>query len=277
MEKLSNILVVTREPDATAPLLDKAVALARRFGARIELMLPDATTAAAFASLCQQRGCEDLVSYVLHGSHEWLTDVLVRRLREHPVDLVMKHPARPPALRRLAGGMGDVEIVARTGTPVLLVGDARWPAEPRFAAAVDISNREGEIVARSIVHAAGFLAQGCEATIEVLYSEREKHDERLRTERAVQLARLVREFRIGGERLQRVEGSPEATLPPLVAAARYDLLVVGALSREHRLFPGIHSLTSLLIDASCGDVLLIDLPRHEIAPRVVAPRRDLHP
>ena len=57
-----------------------------------------------------------------------------------------------------------------------------------------------------ILHTAGFLALGCHGNLDILYSEREQHDETVRMERAVKLAQLVREFHVGCERLQMFDG-----------------------------------------------------------------------
>ena len=257
MDKLSKILVIARDPGSSELLLGKAVALARRFGARIDLMLADSTAVCSMATHCARLGCDDIVSYVLHGSGEGLTDVLLRRLRENPVDLVMK----PRAARRLPGVSLDVDLVERSGIPVMLVGERPWSREPRFAATVDVSDREGEAIARAVVQAAGMIALGCEAGLDVLYSEREREDERLRTERAVHLARLVHEFRIGSERPRILEGPPERTLPPLVAGKHYDVLILGALTRDTGFFRSFHTLTAKLVDAMEGDVLLVDVAR----------------
>ena len=77
------------------------------------------------------------------------------------------------------------------------------------------------------MHTAGFLALGCHGNLDVLYTEREQQDDFVRMERAVRLAQLVREYHVGCERLQMFEGSPDKRLPPLFAARRYDLLVLG--------------------------------------------------
>ena len=78
--------------------------------------------------------------------------------------------------------------------PLLLLRGQAWGSPVRLAAAVDVSDDDHTDLARGILHAAGFLALGMHARLDVLYSEVEMHDESLRMERAVKLARLVREF-----------------------------------------------------------------------------------
>jgi hypothetical protein len=125
-----------------------------------------------------------------------------------------------------------------------------------MAAAVDVSDPEAALVARGILQAAGFLSLGLHGHLDILYTEREAHDERLRTERAVKLARLVREYYVGSERLQMFDGPPETRLPALIGPRQYDLLVIGGAT--HRTETPLHeTLTSKLFDATAGDVLLV--------------------
>ena len=126
----------------------------------------------------------------------------------------------------------------------------------RFAAAVDVSDHETAIVARSILHTAGFLALGCHGNLDMLYSEREQRDETMRMERAVRLAQLVREFHVGCERLQMFDGAPESDCRRCSPRAQYDLLVLGAVTPrlDGRRF-GTEALSSRLVDAThrrCG-------------------------
>ena len=119
--------------------------------------------------------------------------------------------------------------------PLMLVDRKPWADPMRFAAAVDVSDAEAARKLRArILHAAGFLALGCRGFLDVLYTEREQHDDALRMERAVRLAQLVREFHVGSERLQMFDGAPEKRLPPLIAARQYDVLVLGAVTHRIR-------------------------------------------
>jgi nucleotide-binding universal stress UspA family protein len=159
---------------------------------------------------------------------------------------------------------------------VLLVRDKAWANPPRFAAALDAADEHNAHIARAILHAAGFLALGCEANLDILYSEREQEDENLRMARAVRLAQLVREFHVGCERIQVLQGAPEKVLPPLAAARHYDVLVLGAQSRQPGLNNVFGSLTSRLVEATRGDVLLVtELARAaELAGREAASIRE---
>jgi hypothetical protein len=66
-------------------------------------------------------------------------------------------------------------------------------------------------------------------------------------ERAVRVARLVREIHVEGERLRTFDGPPDKTLPRALAANDYDLVVVGT-----------PSLANLLAKSSPADVMLVN-------------------
>jgi nucleotide-binding universal stress UspA family protein len=253
VEKLTSILAVVEDVSTDAAVLDKALALARTFRARLVILLRRPAQDPIGATLRAAAGTE--VETVTNADDP-LTEALLRQLQDHPADLVIKRAATTDR-RRPWLATDDDELAEDCPVPLLLVRDRPWSEEPRFAAAVDISDRDTESLARSILHTSGFLTLGCEAWLDVLYSEREQHDQTLRMERAVRLARLVREFHVGGERLQVFDGAPDKTLPAQVRARRYDVLVAGAVSRRHTPHSAYGTLTNALVRATTGDVLLV--------------------
>src|SRR6185295_14003726 len=96
---------------------------------------------------------------------------ILRRLRESPADLVMKAPSGAHPLKRWALHENDFHLANESPVPLLLVRHKAWSTPVRFAAAVDVSDDTSAETARSILHAAGFLALGCHGHIDVLYSE----------------------------------------------------------------------------------------------------------
>jgi nucleotide-binding universal stress UspA family protein len=253
MEKLASILAVIQDIHSEAVVIEKAVQLARTFRARLELLVRQPGEAQAAVSRCAALGFDTGAFVSPFGP---LSQAIPRRLRDRPADLVIKRLEGSDA-RRFWLAAGDHSLAESCHAPLMLVRDRPWAAEPRFAAAVDVADRDTESLARAILHDSGFLALGCEAWLDVLYSEREQQDQRLRMERAVRLARLVREFHVGGERLQVFDGAPEKTLPTLVSTRQYDVLVAGAVSRRNALRSAFGTLTSALVDATVGDVLLV--------------------
>jgi nucleotide-binding universal stress UspA family protein len=226
MEKLTSVLVVVSDAGHSAALLDKALFLAGRFDARVELL---ATTS---------------------------TDTVLERLQDNPVDLVVKSPASEHPLRRWSFGANDNRLLELSPAPVLLAGERPWARPPRFAVAVDVADRDSDALTRGMLQASGFLALATGAYLDVLYAEREREDEALRMERAVKLASLVREFRVGVESLQMVDGAPAKVLPAMLAKRHYDMLVLGAVTRRSGI-AALQPLNSALADAAGGDLLLV--------------------
>lgn len=257
MEKVTSILAIVESSESGAVVLDKAVALARAFRARVDLLIADSLLTPEFASRCAALVYDEVTLCSLFRSGEPLHTLLLRRIHERQPDLVIKAPAGVHPLRTWTLHANDRELAIQCPVPLVLTGMNAWARPMRIAAAVDVSNHETAVVARGILQAAGFLTLGCHGTLDILYSEREARDERLRMERAVKLAQLVREFHVGSERLQMFDGSPDERLPPLIAARQYDLLVLGAISHREGTVQALDSLTSKLADATDGDVVLV--------------------
>jgi nucleotide-binding universal stress UspA family protein len=273
MNKLTSILAVIEDAPGGAAVFDKAVTLARPFRARVELLVTDMALMSEIGARCKAIADVDLtLTSVFRTAGEPLHELVLRRLHERPVDLLIKAPSGNHPLRRWTLQENDAHLVEECPVAVLLAGTRRWnSAAPRMAAAVDVSDPETAGVARRVLQAAGFLALGVQASLDVLYSEREEQDSVLRMERAVKLAQLVREFHVGCERLQMFDGAPEERLPRLVAAREYDVLVLGGVSHQRSM--SLHSLTSRLVESTPGDVLLVTTPAHSTAMQARTPLR----
>jgi nucleotide-binding universal stress UspA family protein len=230
MEKLTRILALAHGPDDVHSVLDKAGVLARHFGARVEF----------FAESSPQRQ--------------------LQRTLESRADLVIKPPQGAHPLRRWSLEDNDWEFANDCPVPVLLARRQEWSGVLKFAAAVDAGDENASELARSLMHTAGFLALGAQARLDILYSEREQQDHRLRMERTVRLAQLVREYHVGCEHIRRFEGDPERTLSAHAARHHYDVLVLGAQTRRRGLASFVPGTTSRLVDATAGDVLLVKAP-----------------
>ena len=257
MEKLTRILAVANGIEDGSLVLRKSVALARRFGAHIELLLFGLADDLEAATLCAVLAYDKVTVASMHLGVESPTDVILRRVFAAQPDLVVKSPAGEHPLKRWTLYDNDWRLANECPAPVLLVRHAPWASPIRFAAAVDVADDETSDTARSILHAAGFMALGCHGNLDILYSEREQHDDALRMERAVKLAQLVREFHVGCERIQVFDGAPEQVLPPLLSARHYDVLVLGAQSRQPALKNLLGATNSRLVQATEGDVVLV--------------------
>ena len=257
MEKLTSILAVLDELEPGVAVLEKAILLARRFGAHVELLIANDAQLSSFASRCAALDYDRVTLFSTHRDREPLHELIQRRVIVRRPDLVIKTPGGPHPLRRWALNANDWQLAYECTVPVMLAGPKVWDDPVRFAAAVDVADEEAVRSARSILHTAGFLALGCRGHLDILYSEREETDETTRMARAVKLAQLVREFHIGSERLQMFTGTPEERLTPLIAAREYDVLVLGAMGHRAGLADALECLSSTLADANKGDVVLV--------------------
>ena len=146
----------------------------------------------------------------------------------------------------------------------MLAGDATWAGTVRFAAAVDVSDPEAVGFARSILHTAGFLALGCRGHLDVLYSEREQRDETVRMERAVKLAQLVREFHVGVRATADVQRCPGGAVAAADRRARIRRAGAGCHESSIWFRQPVRNLSSRLVDASDGDVVLVKPTRRPL-------------
>ncbi len=239
MDKLTSILAVVEDATPGSLLVvDKAVWLARQFGARLELLAAETKLLPLLSARCAGLSHDRVTLGCLVGRDEPPHRSLLRHVQVHAPDLLIKAPTSERV---------DCRIARECPAPLLLAGPIPWRDPARIAAAVDVSDPDSALAARAVLQAAGFLALGCAGDLDILYGEREREDEPLRMERAVRLAQLVREFRVGCERIQMFDGAPEDCLPRLISARRYDLLVVA-------LCPSC--LGTRLAEVTEGDVLV---------------------
>jgi len=257
MEKLTSIFAVVDRPEAGGAILEKAVTLARRFGIPVTVAVGDPAHERALTTLCSKLGYENVALELANLAEKPLKEIILDRVRNFNYDLIMKAPAGTHPMRRWTFDANDWKLANECPVPLLLVRDATWSEPPRFAAAVDVAGEENALIARGILQAAGFLTQGCRATLDILYCERERRDQQAYIKRSDRLSQLVREFHVGHERIQVYFGTPEKVLPPKISALGYDVLVLGARRGEDGFKGSFGGMTSLLVEATRGDVLLI--------------------
>jgi hypothetical protein len=260
LEKLTSILAASDNVDQVDAVLERSVALARCFRARVEFLVTDAATARAVSSRCREQDLSMVSLYSVDAGSHSFSEVILRRVLSSRPDLVVKPPAAGAPMRRFSFQESDWELANECPVPLLLARGPSWQSPPRFATAVDVADPDHINLARKILHAAGFLALGTHGNLDILYTEREAHDEAVRMERAVVLAQLVREFHVGCERLQMFGGEPEKRLPPLFAARHYDVLVLGGESRREGMASLIPGTVARIMDATDSDVVLVKAP-----------------
>ena len=264
MEKLTCILAIVDQGKEGLVVLDKAVAIARRFGARVELMVPDFVQMLPFARRCTELGYDQVTLSGVTCGRTPQHELIVKRVLAVNPDLILKARGEGSAPDALADR--DWQLATECPVPVMLVCRTPWAIPTRFATALDLENDEAERLARVILHTAGFLALGCRGNLDILYSEREQNDERLRMERAVKLSQLVREFHVGCERIQMYSGAPEDRLPPLAAARQYDVLILGLKRADADRHSHRSAFVTRMTERAGSDLVLVrsadTVPRH---------------
>lgn len=264
MEKLTTVLAVALQPASAVLVLDKAVAIARCFQARVEVLVNDAGTAHEITARCAAENYRDVTLHSVADTAEPDNEVILRRVWASRPDLLVKAPARGRSGNPAAFDNDDWELANESPAPVLLVRGKPWSQPARFVTTLDVSDDDHAALARSILHTAGFLALGTHGNLDILYSEREANDETVRMSRAVRLAQLVREFHVGCERLQIFSGEPLLRLPPLIAARHYDVLVLGGDPVADSAQPVPYRLARM-IDVTDSDVVLVKAPSTQAA------------
>lgn len=277
MEKLTSILAVVPTGLDVPILLHKTVALARRFGARVEMLTWDSDVKHDIKRLCEEHQYPEVHISSAHRGAAPLHERVLRRISQLHPDLVVKTPAGPKSLRRFTLDANDWELANRCPAPLLLVRPQPWGDMLRLAVAVDVADTNTTDLARRLLHTAGFVALGSQGELDVLYSEREAKDEALRMERAVRLAQLVREFHVGCERIEMFAGEPEIRLPPLVASRRYDVLVLGGQTRRAGLATLMPGTVSRMVESTESDVLLVRTPADPESARAFTAREANEP
>lgn len=268
MEKLTTILAVALNAEDVGTVLDRAMSIARHFGARVEVLVSDSQGAHAVTARCREVEYPQVTMRSVASEPLPPHEIILRRVLATSPDLVVKVPSAVSARRSLAFLDDDWRLANECPVPILLARGKPWDSPLRFAAAVDVSDEDNTALARSILHTAGFLALGVHGNLDILYTEREALDEAVRMKRAVRLAQLVREYHVGCERLQMFSGAPETRLPPLLAARHYDVLVLGGQSRREGLDRLIPGTATQILAATDSDVILVKAPASGVSLEV---------
>jgi universal stress protein E len=281
MDKLNSILVVANRTSADRALLHKAIVIARSsLGAKIHLFYCDAELAYSLRHSYDTDAVEkawtesvserlDYLETLRAGARAPDVDIsvaaacdsplyqgVVRKIREHRPDLVMKSVSGAHPLRRLTLDDNDWQLMRACPATFMLVRGKEWRIPPRFAAFVDVSDQETPHLAEEIIHTSEYFNLGCGGELDVVYSERGGSVAE-RAERAEKLRRLTREYRIGAEYVHVLKGDPDVTLPEFATGQCYDALVLGALTHRNAIAALVGTLTGKLVDCVDCDFILV--------------------
>ena len=269
MESFKSILVDVDSTASVHPALERAVRLARSFGAR--LTITDVMTVPPHARRYLPPALEEqMVSHrreQLSRLADGVTDgraesrllvgrpatVLIQEILRSNHDLVMRSHARDltgPGPKPF--GAVDMELLRKCPCPVLLVRHGSPAPHPQIVGAVNASTEEVEEQALNakIVELTLLMATHLEASsVRFLhawtpFAERNVRShaaddqfavyvEDARQRAAADLARLVQSFegRVAGTAATLRRGKPEDVIPEFVVAEGVDLVVMGTVAR----------------------------------------------
>ena len=282
MQTLTSVLVVMDRGGGDLPLLAKAIALARAFGARLELFACDAAheyelehtydaqgrEGARQASVLDLRrylqrlrdqvAAEKLAVSVDVASESPLYEGIVRKIHASHPDLVLKSAVHDPASRHSALSANDWQLIRACPAPLLLGRGRAWRVPPCFAAAVDVSEAETPGLGAMILHTAALLRAGCRGELEVLFGERSEASEQDRAVHASSLRRLADDVHLDAGRVHFLTGDPVMAVAAKAAEQHYDVLVLGALThRTQQAAALVGTLTHKLMETLDSDFILI--------------------
>lgn len=275
------LLVVFDRSTADHALVVKAARLARRLGARLELFLCDAEHAYelkhdyepshtdAVRRSCVTQALEYLTGLrAAAGLPEILTSVsaacesplyegIVRKVAESHPDMVIKSASGVHSAARVAFDPNDWQLMRKCPVTLLMTRGRAWHAQPRFAAAVDMSGEETAGLARSILETSAMLSAAHGSETDVLYSEADGVAGATKEAHAEALRKLAEECHVDTNGVRILHGVPERTLPAALLEAHYDVLTMGALTHRPGVTTLVGTLTSKLVDAADCDFVLV--------------------
>jgi universal stress protein E len=284
VNKISSILVVANREESDKALLEKALHLARRCGARIELFACDAdraymlrraydTTGVEQAWLCAFTDTCDYLETLSDAVHAKDVPIVVDAVCDSPhyqaivdkvrscrPDLVMKSTAGAHPFRRFSLDSNDWELMRACPATLLLSRGKPWVDLPRFTAMVDMSELGTPQTAQAIIRTSELLARTSRGSLEVVYAERVGSSAGAAA-RAARLFGLASESHIGAEHVHVLTaGDPDQALSQFAAKTEPDVIVLGALSRRESLTSLVGQLTGRLVEALMCDFVLVKTP-----------------
>jgi len=281
MRRLKSILVVVDRSPAASDALTKAVALARKFGAQIELFMCDAERAYALSQAYVPAGVEQARRTCIEGTQCYL-EALAQSMAADDVrisiDAICESPLyegvvrkvlrdRPDLLIKSAAGVresgpagldaADWHLMRTCPTALMLTRGRPWHEPPRFAAAVDVSDHETAGLASDIAQAGQLLTASAGGKLDILYAEPPGLDDTEYEQGSRSLQALVGKLTRVVPDVHVLAGNPEVSLPGFAKRRAYDAMLLGALTHRPGVTAQIGTLTSKLVDALDCDFILV--------------------
>lgn len=281
MQELRRILVVVEDQQ---PLQNvrKAIEIARRFGAHVELFRCEAEQAYLLDHRYDREGVEhartDCIARALAQLRELraaaeggdveisvdaecespLYEGIVRKVLRSAPDLVIKRAT----LDRRGHGCpdpNDWQLMRTCPAALMLTRGRVWQSRPRFAAAIDVSEAETAGLAEDMLKSAQVLAAAWHAELDVIHGEPAGSSSA--TAHVERLNRLCAEGGLAPDSAHVVHGEPDVTLPAFAGRRSYDVMILGALAHRPGESQLVGSLTSKLLEALDSDFVLVRPPQ----------------
>jgi universal stress protein E len=278
MQPITSILVSLEREGDPSHALKRAVMLARRFNARIELFLCEAERAYALQHQYDSRGNESARRSCAAESRAWMervwqsldvndVPVLMDTVYESPLCEGIRRKVQNSHADLVVRGIGDREctfsvadsdLVLTCPVLLLLTRGKPWRARAVVAAAIDVSGDEAPELTRAILVAADRMAASCGASLELLYANR--FDDV--SSDAVESSRTLLRSRAAAANVQPQEvhvviGEPLTAIPQFAGRRGYEMVVFGALTHLKSITTLVGRLTGRLVEALDCDLLLV--------------------
>jgi len=281
MQPVSSILVVVDRSPAAADALAKAILLARKFNARIELFMCDAERGYALSQAYVPAGVREARHACLVDTHGYLEglkqaarapdlsihidaacesplyEAIVRKVMRDQPDLVIKNAAQAKDQHPVRFDTTDWQLMRTCPATLMLTRGRAWKVPPRFAAAIDVSAAESAGLAKGILRAAQLLMSCAGGELDVVYAEPVELGDQERELGGQTLQSLLGEVSGTTAHAHVLAGNPEVSLPGFSKRRGYDAILLGALTHQPGYTAQVGTLTSKLVEALDSDFILV--------------------
>ena len=232
------------EPGTAQEARERCLASARSFLARVANAVDLRNIPTSFDVACETPEYEAVVR---------------KAIRMKPLMVVRNMGARP------LSGEGypdetDWELVRSCPAPLLLTRTRPWKSSLRAIAAVDLSVGRVSSLERDIVAQAQFLAGRREGAVDIIYGDANGSWTWEFSAKQAVLHELAANAGIPRSHVSVLEGDPARILSNHARNKDCDVVVLGALTRQHALSSLVGSLTGRLPEKISSDFLVIKPP-----------------
>ncbi|HUL18986.1 MAG TPA: universal stress protein [Steroidobacteraceae bacterium] len=275
-----SILVVLERTGDPAPVLRRAVVLARQTGARLDICLCEAEAAFALQHQFDTGGTDRVRQLSQQKAHAWIervwqslgaadVPVHIEIVFESPMFEAVRRRAQASHPELVVRGIGtaaectfsvaDADLVRACPAPLLLTRGRPWRTHPAVAAALDVSGEEPPQLIHRVLAAAADIARRCGASVELLFAQPEGSAALAQPPQA-RLASHAAAAGVNVAAMHVLSGEPAEVIAEFARRREYEILVLGALAHRHT---QVGSLTAHLLEALDCDLLLV---RPAVAP-----------